>query len=100
MPFELHLTPLARKQLQDLEHDEDKRDLKKLKKVRKCLGLLETNPRHPGLNSHEYSALTGANGEKVWEVYVENNVPSAWRVFWQYGPGNGVITILGITPHP
>jgi len=61
---------------------------------------LETNPRHPGLNSHEYSELVGANGEKVWEVYVENKVPSAWRVFWHYGPGQGVITVLAITPHP
>jgi hypothetical protein len=100
VPSELLLTSLAQSQLYGLEHDEDKKDPIKLKKVRKCLGLLETNPRHPGLNSHEYSGLSGANGEKVWEVYVENNVPSAWRVFWHYGPGHGVITVVAITPHP
>jgi hypothetical protein len=100
LPFQLHFTPLAASQLHDLEHDEHKKDLVKLRKVRKCLGLLETNPRHPGLNSHEYSDLAGANGEKVWEVYVENHVPSAWRVFWHYGPEQSVITVVAITPHP
>lgn len=100
MPFRLLLTPLAQAQIRELEHDEDRRDLVKLRKVRKCLGLLETNPRHPGLNTHEYSDLAGPNGEKVWEAYVENRTASAWRVFWHYGPGQGVITIVAITPHP
>ncbi len=100
MPFDLIFQPEARQQLHDLEHDENKKDEKKLRKVRRCLALLETNPRHPGLNCHIYSTLSGPQGVSVWEAYVENKTPAAWRVFWHYGPGRGVITILAITPHP
>jgi hypothetical protein len=100
LPFRLLLTTEARRQLLALEHDENSRDSEKLRRVRRCLGLLETNPRHPGLNSHKYLGLRGANGEDVWESYVENNTPAAWRVFWHYGPGQGIITIAAITPHP
>lgn len=100
MPFRLEFTPRAEGDLYDLEFDEDKKDRDKLKKVRKCLGLLENNPKHPGLRTHEYESLKGANGEKVFEAYVENATPSAWRVFWRYGPGRGVITVVAITPHP
>lgn len=100
MPFQLRFTTEARQQLLDLEHHENRRDLDKLRRVRRCLGLIEANPRHPGLHSHKYTDLRGANGEDVWESYVENNTPSAWRVFWHYGPEPGVITILSIIPHP
>lgn len=100
MPFNLTFQPEAAEQLHDLEHDDDKRDLKKLDKVRRCLGLLETNPRYPGLNCHIYTTLQGPNGESVWEAYVENNTPTAWRVFWHYEPDRAEITILAITPHP
>jgi hypothetical protein len=100
LPFTLTFQPEAESQLHELEIEEDKKDLVKLKKVRKCLGFLETNPKHPSLETHEYSSLRGLNGEKVWEAYVENKVSSAWRVFWHYGPGKGVLTIVAITPHP
>ncbi|MDQ3555217.1 MAG: hypothetical protein M3409_00350 [Gemmatimonadota bacterium] len=72
----------------------------KLKKVRKTLGLLETNSRHPGLATHEFTSLSGPAGEKVFEAYVENRTRGAWRVFWYYGPKPGMIRILSITPHP
>lgn len=72
----------------------------KLKKVRGTLGRIQQNPRHPGLNSHKYNSIEGLNGEEIWESYVENNTPSAWRVFWHYGPGAGVITIVTMGPHP
>lgn len=73
---------------------------RKLKKVRNALGHLQADPRYPGLHSHKYTSLHGQKGEEVWDSYVENNVPSAWRVFWHYGPGDRVITVLLITPHP
>ena len=95
MPFKITLTNTASSQLRELE-----RDLVKLKKVRKCLGYLQTNPKHPGLESHEYSSMQGPKGEKIWEAYAENNTPAAWRVFWHYGPGQGELTIVAITPHP
>lgn len=72
----------------------------KCKKVRKALGLLETDPRHRGLNSHQYQSLAGPGGEPVWESYVENQTPGAWRIWWWYGPKQGQITVLTIGPHP
>lgn len=78
-----------------------------LKQVRKTLGLLQTNPGHPSLKTHEYSSLRGANGKRVWEAYAQNNTPGAYRVFFHYGPDEtkegvqvAVLTIVAITPHP
>jgi hypothetical protein len=44
--------------------------------------------------------MHGENGEEVFEAYAENNTPGAYRIFWHYGPGKDVITIIAITPHP
>lgn len=96
MVFELSFTPEAASVLRKLEAEGHP----KLKKVRKALGLLETNPRHPGLATHEFTSLCGPAGEKVFEAYVENRTPGAWRIFWYYGPGRGMIRVLNITPHP
>lgn len=100
MRFKITLTDTAGSQLHDLEFDEDKKDLAKLKKVRKCLGYLQSNPKHPSLETHEFSSMAGSEGEKVWEAYAENKTSAAWRVFWHYGPEQNEITILAITPHP
>jgi len=75
-------------------------DSKKYQKVLKTLGLMEINLRHPSLNTHKYESLSGPNGEEIFEAYVENKTPAAFRVFWYYGSEQGVITILTITPHP
>ncbi len=75
-------------------------ELKKYQKVLKTLGLMETNLRHPSLNTHKYESLSGPNGEEVFEAYVESKTPAAFRIFWHYGPGREIITILAITPHP
>ncbi|WP_306600124.1 hypothetical protein [Geothrix sp. 21YS21S-2] len=94
----LRFTAEADSNLSDLERD--KGLSKRLKAVRKALGILEVDPRHKGLNTHAYSSLTGPGGEKVFEAYAENRTPAAYRIFWHYGPGKDVITILAITPHP
>jgi len=73
---------------------------KRFKAVRKTLGRLEINPRHPGLQSHKFESLSGPNGEEAFEVYAEQNTPAAYRVFWYYGPEKGQIAILAITSHP
>jgi hypothetical protein len=96
VPFALSFTPEAASVLKRLESESNPR----LKKVRKALGLLETNPRHPGLATHEFRSLAGPAGEKVFEACVENRTPGAWRIFWYYGPHPGMIRILNITPHP
>ena len=86
----------ARRVLAELEVS----DTKKHKKVSHTLGLMEKNLRHQGLKTHKYKSYSGPNGEEIFESYVENKTPSAFRVFWYYGPGKGVITIFAITPHP
>ena len=72
------------------------------KQVRKCIKNLLRNPRHPGLETHEYHSLTNPydKGEKVFEAYAQNDTPGAYRVFWCYGPEKAQITIIAITPHP
>lgn len=70
-------------------------------KIRKALRLLrDVGPSHPGLNSHKYHSLSGPNGEDVWESYVENRTPGAWRIWWVYGPSADTITIVTVGPHP
>jgi hypothetical protein len=96
--FELLFTPQADTDLDALEADAGL--AKRLKAVRKALGLLETNLRHPGLKTHKFSSLKGPGGEEVFEAYAENRTPAAWRIFWYYGPDKKQITILAITPHP
>ena len=98
MSFELLFTPQADTDLDALEADAGL--AKRLKAVRKALGLLETNLRHPGLKTHKFSSLKGPGGEEVFEAYAENRTPAAWRIFWYYGPDKKQITILAITPHP
>jgi len=96
--FELVFTATAAEQIERLSRDNGL--AKRLKAVRKTLGLLETNPRHPGLQSHKFQSLSGPSGEDVYEVYAEQATPAAYRVFWCYGPGRSKITIIAITSHP
>ena len=78
------------------------------KAVRKALGYLELNPRHPSLQTHAYTSMQGPLGEKVFEAYAQNHTPGAYRIFWHYGPDEtvkgrvrvAVVTIIAITPHP
>src|SRR5260370_41254856 len=73
----------------------DKNEEKFFKKLVKVLSYLGENPRHPSLQTHEIDDLSHRYGFKVFEAYLENNTPSAGRVFWAYGPDNGDITVLG-----
>ena len=98
MRFELRYTPTAAAQRSALERDRNLR--KRWKAVRKTLGMMETDLRHPGLNTHKCHSLRGANGEEVFEAYAENRTPAAYRVFWHYGPAKGQLTIIAITGHP
>lgn len=95
--FKLKFTNEADENLRELE--EAKHLQKRLKAVRKMLGFLETNLKHPSLETHKYGTLSTSEYE-VFEAYAENNTPGAYRVFWRYGPGGREITIIAITPHP
>lgn len=98
MMFDLVFTEKADSQLDLLECSKGKNAI--LKAVRKTLALMETNLRHPSLQTHEYSKLEGANGEKVFESYAQNRSPGAYRIFWHYGPQKSQITVVAIVPHP
>ncbi len=105
MQRKILFTPTADKQLNALHDDPSAAAV--CRQVHKALGLLEMNPRHPGLNTHEFTSLIGAGGEKVFEAYAQNDTPGAYRIFWHYGPDEvaqkkrtPVITVVAITPHP
>lgn len=70
------------------------------KKLKHTFELLSNNPKHSSLNSHEIGELTARYGKKVFTSYVENNTPSAKRIYWVYGPNKEQITIISIEPHP
>ena len=78
----------------------NKNEDKLFRKLVKILKFINANPRHPGLVSHEIEALSKRYGIKVWQSYLENNKPSAGRIFWVYVPNKLDITIIGIEPHP
>jgi len=98
MAFELIFSDQADADMEKLENDKSLE--KRLKAVNKALGHLETNPRYPGLNTHEFTSLTKQYGIKIYEAYAENNTPAAYRIFWHYGPSKKFITIIAITAHP
>jgi len=101
----IKFTPTADRQFSELENSPSQAGI--YEQVRKALGYIEVNPHHPSLNTHEFSSLSGANGEKIFEAYAQNNTPGAYRIFWHYGPDETrgkkrlpVITVVAITPHP
>lgn len=77
-----------------------KNELSLYKKMGKAMALLSHDPKHPGLHSHEITALSRRYGVKVWQSYLENKTSSAGRIYWIYGPGKNDITIIGLEPHP
>lgn len=98
MTFKLRFTVEADRNLRDLENDPSKSG--RLKAVRKSLGYLENNPRHPSLKTHKYESLSKEFGCEIFEAYAENRTPQAYRIFWHCGPDKKEITIIAITPHP
>ncbi len=97
-PYQVKLAPEADSALKTLEAA----DPKKWKKVMKALKLLRSNPRHPGLGCHKWETLKkkAPDGGDVWTCYVENNTPSAWRVFFFYDSREKcLIYVVRIEPH-
>lgn len=96
--FEVYLTNQAQQQLRQLRGDQSLQ--KRYKAVAKAIRFLSANPRHPGLQTHEFTSLKGPGGEKIFEAYAEQSTPAAYRIFWYYGPQKNQITLIAITPHP
>ncbi len=113
MQFCLKFTDEAQENYDELVANSAKKNI--LKQVRKALGLMQTNLKHPSLQTHKYSSLTGKNNEDVFESYAQNKTSGAYRIFWHYGPYEleknpkkgkkpkvlkHCLTIIAITPHP
>lgn len=98
MQRKLIFTTQADKHLTTLEQDPSKQKI--VKTVYKTLALMESNLRHPSLHTHEFTSLHGPNREKVFEAYVQQKTPGAYRIFWYYGPNQNQLTIVAIVPHP
>ena len=96
--FHIDLSETARDQITKLVGNPSKKAVAKA--VIKSLSLMRTNIKHPSLNTHKYDEMTGPKGEIVFESYAQNNTPGAYRIFWFYGPGKSIITVLAVTPHP
>jgi len=98
MKFFLSFTPSAKQSLKELK--ESAHLEKRFKAVSKALKYLSENPRHPSLQTHPYTSLQGPDGEKIFEAYVEQDTPAAYRIFFYYGRTRGELVVFAITPHP
>ena len=98
MNFTLNYSDIAKENLKDLKKEVHL--AKRYKAVTKALKNLAHDPKHPGLQTHEYYSILGPSGEKVFEAYAENNTPGAYRILFYYGRVRGEIDILMIIPHP
>lgn len=97
--FTLILSETSEKQIEYLKNDKSQRAQQKA--VKKALKYLQTNPRHPSLQSSPYQSLKGPNGEKVFHSYAQQNTPGAYRIFWYYDQRiRRQINVISITPHP
>lgn len=96
--FELYFSKETISKLKELKADRGLE--KRYKAIQLAFKKIQHNPRHPGLQTHEYHSLIGPNKEKIFESYAENNTPSAYRIFFFYGPVKRAITIVTILPHP
>lgn len=65
------------------------------RQLKSKLRFLETNPRHPSLESHAVERTTGDFGGKVFESYVTEK----YRMTWEYGPSKGEITLRNVDNH-
>jgi len=98
MNFNIIFTDKVRKEIHEMKEDHSMQ--KHLKEVHKSLEYLAHDPRHPGLHTHKNDDKEGAHGEEVFEAYAANHSPGAYRIFWHYGPGREVLTVIDIIPHP
>ena len=64
MPFSVVFSVTAAGQLRRLE--KDKGLAKRLKAVRKTIGRLEVDPKHPALQSHRFISISGPTGEDAF----------------------------------
>ncbi len=66
-----------------------------LQAAKKTLKLLSENPRHPSLKTHKVEKTVGDFSGDVFEAYVTKK----YRLTWEYGPDQGMITLRNIDNH-
>jgi len=102
----LRFTPTADWQLKLIEGDPASTGI--LKQIRKTLGYLETNLRSKSLQSHKHESLSIRYKREIFEAYVQQHSPGAFRIFWHYGDDEQddkgkripIITVIAIIRHP
>ncbi len=71
----------------------------KFRKVVKAIELMRTQgPSYPGFHTHQMRHLAGYDGRRIWNSYVENRTPGAWRMYWIYDDEGGIY-VLSVGPH-
>ena len=100
MNVSIGYTDQARDQLKNLKNDPAKKAIHKA--VSKVIKFMKADLRNPSLKTHKYDGYENPFDatKPVFEAYAQNNTPGAYRIFWVYGPNQGEITIIAITPHP
>ena len=63
--------------------------------LQKALRLLEDNPRHPSLRTHEVKCASGDYGGKIFEGYVNLQ----YRFTWEYGAEKSAIIMRNVDNH-
>jgi len=97
MMFNIKMTPLALKQLEEIKKREPRQGL--LKQIIKTIRFLSENPRHPSLHTHKNQKLSNLHNLDIFQVYAQNYTPGAYRIFFTYS-AKDEITITSIEAHP
>lgn len=96
--FDIHFDDHALKEIKSLKNNPSQK--KQYKAVLKVIKIMQTNLRHPSLNTHKFKGAINEYGKDIFESYAQNKTPGAYRVFWCYGPCKRDITIIKICKHP
>ena len=71
----------------------------KFKKAKRAIRVMrEVGPSHPSFCTHQMENLKGPGDAQIWNSYVENKTPQAWRMYW-VRCDDGSIQIVSIGPH-
>lgn len=71
----------------------------KFKKAKKAVRMMrEIGPAYPSFCTHQMDYLKGPGGRTIWNSYVENKTPQAWRMYW-VRTDDGAVYIVSLGPH-
>lgn len=71
----------------------------KFKKAKRAIRIMrEAGPKHPSFCTHKMQHLKGPGGAIIWNSYIENRTPQAWRMYW-VRCDDGSLQIVSLGPH-